>query len=772
LGITASNIATPSGADIIGPAEASFERFAFDSRRIHSGSPSCFIAIQTKSADGHRYIAQAIEKGASVVICRDPDEYVLTHPNTAFVVHEHPLEVLRNWAALKRAALDGPVLAITGSNGKTVVKEWMYQLLGNANNVHRTPGSFNSEIGVPLTLSSLKTGHSSAIVEVGIDRPGVMVRHEDLAHPKFGVFTNLGDAHNEHFDQDDQKFEEKWQLFARCERVAMSRGWYDKAKTMGLTIPNPLLWGTGEALDPSDFPELPFSGGHHLENAMNAVAGAILLGATVDEIRSRISTLEPIEMRMQMRSARGGGYLLEDTYSSDLESLRWALEELNASAPTKKKWAVLSHLSTSETTHQAKSLVDTFGLDRIWWISKPSDLSDLVQEFSAIDLSQTTLLIKGQRRFKLESFAATLRKQYHSTWAEINLGAMRRNLQKFKAIILPQTKVMAMVKASSYGAGTLEVARFLQDLHVDYLGVAFAQEALSLRAQGVDMPILVLNVEPEQVTMLAQSACEVELFSRHQLLDWLSVTRTQTLSVHLKVNTGMNRLGFAPEEIPELLEELKGISSVEVTGVFTHLAAANLPAEDDFTIGQLDQFSNVVKQVKAIYPAACAHALNTHGIHRFPSGQHNMVRLGLGLYGVGAYGGVSALEEVLSWKCKISQIGSLSPGDSLGYSRSFIAESVTHYATLPVGYADGLSRSLSRGRGAVYIRGVRCEILGNVCMDMCMVNITGLKVKEGEEVELLGPLQSADAMAKDAGTISYEVMTGIGSRVPRLYLKD
>ena len=206
-------------------------------------------------------------------------------------VMDHPLEVLRNWAALKRAALDGPVLAITGSNGKTVVKEWMYQLLGNANNVHRTPGSFNSEIGVPLTLSSLKTGHSSAIVEVGIDRPGVMVRHEDLAHPKFGVFTNLGDAHNEHFDQDDQKFEEKWQLFARCERVAMSKGWYDKAKTMGLTIPNPLLWGTGEALDPSDFPELPFSGGHHLENAMNAVAGAILLGATVDEIRSRISTL-------------------------------------------------------------------------------------------------------------------------------------------------------------------------------------------------------------------------------------------------------------------------------------------------------------------------------------------------------------------------------------------------------------------------------------------------------------------------------------------------
>ena len=772
MGITASNIATPSGAHIIGPTEASFERFAFDSRRIHSGSPSCFIALQTTSADGHLYIAQAIEKGATVVICRNAAEHMLMHPNTAFVVHDHPLEVLRNWAAMKRAALAGPVLAITGSNGKTVVKEWIYQLLGNATVVHRTPGSFNSELGVPLTLSGIAFDHTSAIVEVGIDQPGVMERHEELAQPKFGVFTNLGDAHNEHFESDDQKFKEKWQLFIRCERVAMSRRWYDKAVALGLPVPSPLLWGAGEALDPSDFPELPFTGGHHLENAMNAIAGATLLGATMAEIRGRLSTLEPIEMRMQMRSARGGGYLLEDTYSSDLESLRWALEELNASAPTAKKWAVLSHLSTPEITLQAKALVDTFGLDRTWWISKPSDLSDLVQEFSAVDLSQTTLLIKGQRRFKLESFAATMRKQYHSTWAEINLGAMRRNLQKFKAVVQPTTKVMAMVKASSYGAGTLEVARFLQDLHVDYLGVAFAQEALSLRAQGVDMPILVLNVEAEQVSMLAQSECEVELFSKHQLRDWLSVSRAQTLRVHVKVNTGMNRLGFSPEEIPELLQELQGLSSVEVTGVFTHLAAADLPAEDDFTRGQLDQFSNVVKQVKAFYPAAYAHALNTHGIQRFPSDQHNMVRLGLGLYGVGIYSGVAALEEVLSWKCKISQVGSLSPGESLGYSRGFIAQSATQYATLPVGYADGLPCSLSKGKGAVYIRGHRCEILGNICMDMCMVNITGLQVKEGEEVELLGPLQSANAMAKDAGTISYEIMTGIGPRVPRLYLKD
>jgi alanine racemase len=411
---------------------------------------------------------------------------------------------------------------------------------------------------------------------------------------------------------------------------------------------------------------------------------------------------------MQFRGAKDGGYLLEDTYSSDLNSLRWALEELASSAPTEKKWAVLSHMGNQERTAQAKELVESYRLDRVWWVEKPEDVPELTASFVGLDLSKTTVLVKGQRTFKLEQFAATLQDQYHSTWAEVNLSAMRRNLQRFKKVLSPNTKVMAMVKAASYGSGTLEVARWLQSLHVDYLGVAFAQEALSLRAQGITMPILVLNVDAQQMPMLAASSAEVELFSRHQLAHWLSVKRNEVLKVHLKINTGMNRLGFKPEALPGLLKELAAYASVEVVGVFSHLAAADDPSKDTFTKQQLAVFEEVSAQVKAQYPGAISHILNTHGIHRFGGTQKDMVRLGIGLYGAGAYQGIEPLEEVIAWKCKVSQVTQIEKGDFVGYGLAFQAESKMTYATLPVGYADGLTRSLSNGNGRVYINGEAC----------------------------------------------------------------
>ena len=770
--ISAADIASASNAQLHGNATASFERFAFDSRRIHSGRPSCFIALHTATGDGHAYIPDAINDGAEVIVCRNAAPWQAQHPNTAFVVHPDPLEVLRSWATRSRASLQGKLLALTGSNGKTVVKEWMMELAGTPVNWYRTPGSFNSELGVPLTLCGITPEHRAAIIEVGIDRPSTMQQHEALVQPDFGVFTTLGDAHEEHFESDDQKFAEKWQLFARCERIATSRKWYDKARKLGLAVPQCLIWGVGEELDPNDVPELPFSSGHHFENGMNAIAGALLLGADLQKIRERLSRLQPLEMRMQLHRAKSGGYVLEDTYSSDVESLRWALEELVSSAPHPKKWAVLSHLSTPEATASAKALVESYGLQRVWWIQHPEDVADLVAEFSGVDLRQVTVLVKGQRRFRLERFSATLRQQYHSTWAEVNLGAMRRNLQKFKAVLHPQTKVMAMVKAASYGAGTLEVARFLQEIHADYLGVAYAQEALSLRAQGITMPILVLNVEPEQIPMLAAADCEVELFEESQLTTLDQLPQCTSLKVHVKVNTGMNRLGFAPEDIPSLAERLAVDERIQVVGTFTHLAAADQPDHDAFTALQLSRFEKTTAALRSLFPKLLAHALNTHGIHRATDHQHDMVRLGIGIYGIGTYEGIAPLEEVISWRCKVSQLGEVAPGESIGYGRAYNAAHHTRYATLPVGYADGLSRHLSDGKGAVYIQGQRCSILGRVCMDMVMVDIGELQVHKGDEVELLGPNQSAEDLAQAQGTISYEVLTGIGARVPRFYVKD
>jgi alanine racemase len=600
-----------------------------------------------------------------------------------------------------------------------------------------------------------------------------MEAHAQWLRPALGIFTNLGNAHSEHFSNEDAHFTEKWLLFSQCERIATHRKWWDKAQSLGLPTPPALLWGPGEELDPDVLNEVAFTGGYELENAMNALAGAVLLGVPLPEALARLKTVEPLPMRLQEIEAKDGGKLIEDTYSSDLDSLRLALEQLMMQQGASKKWAVLSTLATPKLTAVAQAMVDKMELDRIWWVKDRAEVRDLVTAFEGLSLRDTTVLIKGQRRFKLEQLAITLRRQHHSTWAEINLGAMRRNLQKFQAKLQPNTLVMAMVKASGYGTGSFEIARALEEMHIDYLGVAFAQEALSLRAQGIQCPILVLNSEAAQLPMLAQSGCEVELFDMHQLKDWLAAPQQEhLLQVHIKVDTGMHRLGFQPSALQELLGVLQSRKDIVVNGIMTHLSASNNSEEDAFTKAQLAQFQSACDEIRRHYPSAKAHALNSYGIARHTEAQHDMVRLGLGLYGLGTYDGIDRLEEVLAWKCTVSQVGVLQPGETLGYSRAFKATEITHYATLPVGYADGLQRSLSLGKGAVYIRGKRCAILGSVCMDMVMVELGDLQIAPGEEAVLIGPEQSAETMAKDAGTISYEILTGLGARIPRLYLQD
>ena len=771
--LKAIDIALLAGATLHGNAAQNFEAFAFDSRRIHAAISSCFIALKTPHADGHHYIEEAISRGATTIICNDAAQRAEAHPELAFIAHPNPLVVVQSWAKNKRNELRGPLLAITGSTGKTVVKEWLFQLLGTPLEVHRTPGSFNSTLGIALAMSSLKESHAKAIIEVGIDRPGTMEAHAQWLQPALGIFTNLGNAHSEHFSNEDAHFTEKWLLFSQCERIATHRKWWDKAQSLGLPTPPALLWGPGEELDPDVLNEVAFTGGYELENAMNALAGAVLLGVPLPEALARLKTVEPLPMRLQEIEAKDGGKLIEDTYSSDLDSLRLALEQLMMQQGASKKWAVLSTLATPKLTAVAQAMVDKMELDRIWWVKDRAEVRDLVTAFEGLSLRDTTVLIKGQRRFKLEQLAITLRRQHHSTWAEINLGAMRRNLHKFQAKLQPNTLVMAMVKASGYGTGSFEIARALEEMHIDYLGVAFAQEALSLRAQGIQCPILVLNSEAAQLPMLAQSGCEVELFDMHQLKDWLAAPQQEhLLQVHIKVDTGMHRLGFQPSALQELLGVLQSRKDIVVNGIMTHLSASNNSEEDAFTKAQLAQFQSACDEIRRHYPSAKAHALNSYGIARHTQAQHDMVRLGLGLYGLGTYDGIDRLEEVLAWKCTVSQVGVLQPGETLGYSRAFKATEITHYATLPVGYEDGLKRSLSLGKGAVYIRGKRCAILGSVCMDMVMVELGDLQIGPGEEAVLIGPEQSAETMAKDAGTISYEILTGLGARIPRLYLQD
>lgn len=775
--ISAAQLQEQTGGQLLGPHTATFASFSYDTRRMLSLQPTCFVALPTAHADGHEFAAQAVLKGATVLLVDHPVKLPAHKASgVAQIVVPDTLEALLTWASHSRDRFTGAVVAITGSNGKTVVKEWAYQLLGSPPSIYRTPGSFNSRLGVALTLSGLYPTdraplYRAAIVEVGIDRAGTMSAHRALVQPNYGVFTHLGAAHDEGFEDLDEKFAEKWSLIEQCERIVCARRWYDRAAKLDLPLPSALLWGQGEALDPEQF--APNLSGHHLENAMNAVGIALLLGGSRAEVQQRMDLLRPLEMRMQLTAARGGGHLLEDTYSSDLDSLHLALQEL-LQQPSERKMAVLSELESAQATAEAKQWVASLQLSRTWWLRTPEELPQVLASIQATGLENSVLLIKGQRRFQMERIAAALREQMHSTWAEINLGAMRRNLQQFRALVKPTTKVMAMVKASSYGSGTVEIAQWLQKLGIDYLGVAFAQEALNLRAQGVRVPMLVMNAESDQLHFLASAECEVELYALHQLEHWkkLGTDHQWVLKVHLKIETGMHRLGMTPEDLPEVLDTLQALHNVEVTGVFSHLSSADDDRQKDYTLEQLSTFAAAAALVRERYPLAIAHVLNTHGIARYAEYQFDMVRLGLGLYGVGHYPGVAALEEVLQWKCRISQVSPLSKGQSLGYGRSFQAEKPMTYATVPVGYADGLLRSLSREKGALYLGEHRCAILGNICMDMTMVDTTGTAARPGDELVILGPAQSAAALAADAGTIPYEILTRIGPRVPRVYIKD
>ncbi|MEY2963613.1 MAG: hypothetical protein RL754_874 [Bacteroidota bacterium] len=769
--MVAADFAKTINARLEGNPAAEFDHFAFDSRRMYSAQKSCFIALQSPHDSGKRYIAEAMGRGATVVLVDRWPEGLKRPEGVAVVLQESPMGAIQNWAQFRRKSFTGPVLAITGSNGKTVVKEWIHQLLGQDSAIHRTPGSFNSTLGISLSLSTLTPEFKASIIEVGIDRPHTMEAKAALVRPTLGLFTTLGDAHGEAFEDDDAKFAEKWMLFAGCERVACATKWYSKAKQLGLECPPALLWGPGEELDPEAW-DLPFVGGHNAENAMAAISGALLLGGSRVEIESHIGELTPLDMRMQLLRAKDGGFLLEDTYSSDLSSLRYALEELKTQSPTGRKWAVLSVLGDEKSTAAAKAMVEQAGIDQSWWVRGTEDVRELTEAFAGMSLADTTVLVKGRRSFRLERFSATLREQYHSTWVDVDLGAMRENLRAFKSALQPTTKVMAMVKAASYGTGTLEVASWLEQLHVDYLGVAFAQEALTLRAKGVKTPILVMNAEPHQIPLLAAAGCDVELFRLGQLDPWKNSPQNEPLRLHLKIDTGMHRLGIAPTELASVLEVVGELENTTVAGVFTHLAATDNADHDAFTATQLEVFETCVASVRERYPEAMAHALNTNGIVRFPQGQFDMVRLGIGLYGVGRYEGVEGLQPVIRWSCRISQVGVVQPGESVGYSRAFMAEKPVPYATLPVGYADGLSRALSGGKGQVYIHGKPCPILGNVCMDMVMVDISAVPdAQPMDTVEILGTQQSADELANAAGTIGYEILTGIGSRVPRLYHK-
>lgn len=797
------------------------EHLCTDSRKITHANTSLFVAIRGLYHDGHQFIEQAYAKGIRYFLIAG-DTTVKMHEDAAYIQVNDTLQALQKLAAHHRRQYHYPVIGITGSNGKTVVKEWLYQLLSPVFQVIKSPGSYNSQTGVPLSLWNMRKEHNLGIFEAGISMPGEMKNLARMIQPDIGIVTTIGDAHGENFSSLEQKIREKLQLFHSCHTLIYCREhqtihevireyeplrgirfftWsvsqdadvriLNTKKENGKTV---LLLQTGEIFEVT----VPFTDKASIENAMHGIATMILLGIPVNEIAYAISGLQPVAMRLEMKKGINACRVINDAYNADLDSVRIALQYLFEMGSYHKKTLFLTDIQQSgkpenQLYEELSHLVNGYGFQRVILIGKTilkykhhfqqevyvfADTDELLSALSSFEFKDEDILIKGARRFELERLEAFLVEKVHSTVMEINLNALAHNLNYYRSLLQPGTRIMVMVKAASYGTGEHEVAQLLQFYKADYLAVAYTDEGIHLRKHGITLPVMVMSPETEHYDRMSKYNLEPEIYNLRSLTRFMLFSRTayeNIPAIHIKINTGMNRLGFDLKEIPTLIRLLRDNPQIKVASIFSHLAASDVALHDAFTEIQIDRFNQACQNISdTLGYMPLRHILNTGGIERFPESQYEMVRLGIGLYGVGITPEQSNhLMPAVRLKTTISQIRKISAGESVGYGRSSMCKKDTLIATVPIGYADGYRRSLSNGKGTMVVNGMLAPVVGRVCMDMTMLDVTGIEAAEGDEVIIFGdalyPLEKiADAMH----TIPYEVLTGISHRVKRIFVKE
>ncbi len=795
-----------------------------DSRKLLFPESSLFFAIVSNSRNGHQFIPALYHLGVrNFIVSETPD--ISAYPDASFILVADTVRALQQLAAWHRSRFSIPVIGITGSNGKTTVKEWLNQLLEPEFRIVRSPRSYNSQIGVPLSVWLMNEAHQLAIIEAGISHSGEMDLLEQILHPDIGVFTNLGMAHSEGFASMKEKLAEKWKLFRHSSKIIThyQDDWINAFMQENLHPPQQLIrWGAHPEADlqliktekkadaaelqlkyqGSDFRlSLPFSNDAALENVLTSVLLMLTLGIPVEKIQQRIHGLQSISMRLELKQGINQCSVINDSYSADISSLVIALDFLSQQQQHDKKTVILSDipqtgLSAAQLYERVAALLHHHGVQKLVAVGPViSSFSELfytygfeeLHFFTATDLliqhweelffRDETILIKGARRFEFEKISALLEKQVHQTVMEVNLNAMLHNLKWYQARLKPGTRLMAMVKAFSYGSGSYEIANLLQFHGVDYLTVAYTDEGVALRKAGIHLPVMVMNVAPEGFAAIVEQNLEPVLFSPGLFTAFERFIRQEGVPrypVHLEVETGMNRLGFSTADLGFLLRQLPQ-APFKVQSVFSHLAASEDPGSDTFTEEQVNRFiafTDALKQCIS-YPFL-RHIENTSGIFRHPQWQFDMVRLGIGLHGFDAAMGNSGyLEEVSTLVTTIAQIKELQPGESVGYNRKGRIEHPTTIATIRIGYADGYPRALGNGVGKLLVGGVLVPVIGSVCMDMTMIDITGLdNVKEGDRVIVFGRGLPVAQVAAWAGTIPYEILTGISQRVKRIYYQE
>lgn len=808
-------------SDIKTPAQIAY--LLTDSRRLIFPDTSLFFAITTAQNDGHSYIRELIQRGVNnFVVQQNFDSSIFSTSN--FLKVENVLDALQIIAANHRAQFSYPVIGITGSNGKTIVKEWLHQLLTHRYHIIRSPRSYNSQIGVPLSVWEMSEHHQLGIFEAGVSQKGEMEALAKIIHPSIGILTTIGTAHQEGFANATEKRNEKWKLFQNANVViaplddvpfddpligqhtadgsilTWSRTGDATLKVIGETIVNGQTNLSVYYKDKELNFNIPFTDVISVNNVITCVLTLLHLQVPLDEIQSGVQQLRHLDMRMQIKRGIHHCFILNDSYSNDLHSLQLALTYATQQAGVLPITLILSDFVQSHENHsqyeQLLSQLSIFPIQKLIAIGPQlskhlqqhkllqnkgvhvsyfETTQQFIQQMDVHSFKEEFILIKGARVFELEKINELLQLQVHKTMAEINLTSLVNNYKKIKNLVGAKVKIMAMVKAFGYGTGSVEIARILQFHHVDYLSVAYADEGVELRQAGIHVPIMVMNVDNTTFDTLVKYHLEPEIFSLQQLQEFNEFIHLQaitTFPIHLKLNTGMNRLGFDMDTIEELCVALQSNKRLKVQSIFSHLSASGNKTFENFTQQQLQLFKVAASQIeKALGYASIKHIANSDAILLDDVFHLDMVRLGIGMYGIGQ--GPIDLESVIQLTTTISQIRKLKKGETVGYNRAGILIRDSIIATVRLGYADGYSRQLGLGKGAMWVNGALAPIVGDICMDMTMIDITAIPlVKEGDQVEVFGKNLAITQVAKWAGTIPYEILTSIGQRVKRIYITD
>jgi alanine racemase len=796
-----------------GNSNSTIDNISIDSRSLQNNKNTLFFALVGPNNDAHIYISDLIEKGVqNFVVTHIPEEFF--NKSTFFVV-ENTLDALQKYAAYHRSLFKFPVIGLTGSNGKTIVKEWLNFLLSPDFNITRSPKSYNSQVGVPLSVISINDKHNLGIFEAGISKINEMTQLEVIIKPTIGILTNIGSAHDEGFLNTNEKINEKLNLFKHAnvliylKNSAVDSLIDSKIKTFSWSYSDEMadvLVTKRRIKDKTSLQirhgeanfeiKIPFQDEASIENSITCLMVLLHFNYDPATIRDRMQGLYQIEMRLMVKNGINNTTLIDDSYSSDFQSLKIALDFLESQTKYKNKTVILSDifesgLSNKELYAKVAQLISSNNINRVIGIGETiaalqdqctnftsfKNTSDFFNNFNNLNFAHETILIKGARHFQFEVIAAALEEKTHETVLEINLNAISHNLSFFKSKLKPCTKMMVMVKAFGYGNGGFEIAKLLEHHKVDYLGVAFADEGISLKNTGIHLPIMVLNPEITSFSSIIQYKLEPEIYSFKGLNAFLKIANERKLNhfpIHIKLDTGMHRLGFEEENLAELISILKDNKLVTVKSILSHLATSDDLEHKEFANSQIDLFEKLSsKLMTELQIKPIRHLLNTSGISNFPEAQYDMVRLGIGLYGVSNdVEEQKYLENVGTLKSIISQIRTIQAGESVGYGRRFIADKPTKIATIPIGYADGISRHWGNGVGFVIINNQKAAIVGSVCMDMLMVDITEINCKEGDSVIVFGESPTVTFMADQLQTIPYEILTSISQRVKRVFYRE